>query len=420
VDTPADTAFDPEVAALALLDALADGDDGLAEDLLAEVGEEPGDSDPDPPTPDTLAGGTGSDDAPDTALKSLSLPPRVLAAVRLHRRASDGERAELVRLAAEDPEGYERLVDDEVVGMAEDELFAKSAAHAPAGGVTVQGKEYKGGEFIPAEVMERATDEEKAAVGGNVPGGESGGPPQTPDWLDRRKPRFAGPTHYHGTPEQIAGFDGRPTSFTTNEHHAKNFGENLHAVKLDVRKPLDLTALGSGAADGDGAVSGRQIAEALAEHGIVVDIDPDRRGWTTNILRPHLPEIFRQGRALGFDGLRVADFKDFEADEVMPFSPRQVKVVAVNGVKPGAKQKTGRDFAAAFREAIAGGFDRRLDVGALRLADDDPLADLVDAAKKGRYGPAAAELAADALGWGYTANMVHKVLGGLDRLGSEG
>jgi hypothetical protein len=107
--------FDPEVAALALLDALADGDDGLAEDLLAEVGEEPGDSDPDPPTPDTLAGGTESDDAPDTSLKSLALPPRVLAAVRLHRRASDAERAELVRLAAEDPEGYERLVDDEVV-----------------------------------------------------------------------------------------------------------------------------------------------------------------------------------------------------------------------------------------------------------------------------------------------------------------
>jgi hypothetical protein len=106
MDTPA---FDPEVSALALLDALAEGDDDVADALVAEFG---GDG---PDSPDTLAGGTGSDDAPDTALKSLALPPRVLAAVRLHRRASDAERAELVRLAAEDPEGYERLVDDEVV-----------------------------------------------------------------------------------------------------------------------------------------------------------------------------------------------------------------------------------------------------------------------------------------------------------------
>lgn len=45
-------------------------------------------------------------------------------------------------------------------------VFLKAAEHAPAGGVKVQGKEYTGGQFIPADVMQRATAEERAAVSG--------------------------------------------------------------------------------------------------------------------------------------------------------------------------------------------------------------------------------------------------------------
>ena len=47
-------------------------------------------------------------------------------------------------------------------------VVEKAAAHAPKGGVSVQGKDYTGGEFIPADVMARATDEEKAAVEGGA------------------------------------------------------------------------------------------------------------------------------------------------------------------------------------------------------------------------------------------------------------
>lgn len=99
--------IDPDVYALAMLDALAEGDDDTADALLAEVGGDDGD---------------GTTDAPDTTdttdadlLKSL--PPRVAAAVRLHQQADDAGRAELVRLAADDPEGYERLIDDAVAEM---------------------------------------------------------------------------------------------------------------------------------------------------------------------------------------------------------------------------------------------------------------------------------------------------------------
>jgi hypothetical protein len=48
----------------------------------------------------------------------------------------------------------------------EPEPVRLSAAHAPKGGVTVAGKHFVGGEFIPSEVMEKATPEEKAAVSG--------------------------------------------------------------------------------------------------------------------------------------------------------------------------------------------------------------------------------------------------------------
>lgn len=45
-------------------------------------------------------------------------------------------------------------------------LQMSDTAHAPVGGVTIQGKKFAGGEFIPGEVMEKATAKEKAAVSG--------------------------------------------------------------------------------------------------------------------------------------------------------------------------------------------------------------------------------------------------------------
>lgn len=53
-----------------------------------------------------------------------------------------------------------------------DHRVRKSAQHAPHA-MTVQGKEYRGGEFIPAEVMELATPEEKAKVDGGAGGGDT-------------------------------------------------------------------------------------------------------------------------------------------------------------------------------------------------------------------------------------------------------
>lgn len=39
------------------------------------------------------------------------------------------------------------------------------AAHAPVGGTTIRGKHYRGGEFIPAEVVDSLSDDETDKAG---------------------------------------------------------------------------------------------------------------------------------------------------------------------------------------------------------------------------------------------------------------
>lgn len=77
------------------------------------------------------------------------------------------------------------------------QVFVKGGAHAPAGGVSVQGKDYKGGQFIPGEVMAKATPEEKEAVHGkktdaaiDAHGGDQppvAKPPQIPKSTDKSR-----------------------------------------------------------------------------------------------------------------------------------------------------------------------------------------------------------------------------------------
>jgi hypothetical protein len=89
-------------------------------------------------------------------------PAAILYAALLANADGDDDTARDLGELIGDPEQAEVLADGEVVAKA----FRKASVHAPAGGVTVGGKEYKGGEFIPGDVMDKATDEEKAAVEG--------------------------------------------------------------------------------------------------------------------------------------------------------------------------------------------------------------------------------------------------------------
>ncbi len=76
-------------------------------------------------------------------------------------------------------------------------LFVRLAqVHAPKGGVAVGGKKFKGGEFIPGEVLEKATREEKAKIEGerqsNVPEWIETANLFNPDFDDDAGDRFEG------------------------------------------------------------------------------------------------------------------------------------------------------------------------------------------------------------------------------------
>lgn len=140
--------------------------------------------------------------------------------------------------------------------------------------------------------------------------------------------------YYHGTNEDFESFDDvqeHGISFTDNKHHSHEFGGTLYEVRLNIKNPLDLTHLGSGAGEEgeqDERVSTDQIRATLSEVGIKIQFGRFRKGWTTDLLRSVMPEVIKQARALGYDALRVEDFKEFEATETVVFDPKQIKVIA--------------------------------------------------------------------------------------------
>lgn len=143
-------------------------------------------------------------------------------------------------------------------------------------------------------------------------------------------PEFSKTDYYHGTNDAIDAFKnatGRGISFTDNPHHSDEFGGNLYKVRLSAKNPIDLTSLGSGAGEGDGQVSTDQIKDALEQYGIRIKVSRNRQGWTTDLLRPFMPEIIQQASAMGYDAVVVDDFKEFEATETVVFDPKQIKVV---------------------------------------------------------------------------------------------
>jgi hypothetical protein len=104
-------------------------------------------------------------------------PPPSNPTVGERMKAVSGRWAKLFdRLTGGTGEGLESGEVVELVPAPEAERYA--AAHAPPGGVTVQGKEYPGGQFIPADVMARATAAEREAVAGGRAAGPGGATPK--------------------------------------------------------------------------------------------------------------------------------------------------------------------------------------------------------------------------------------------------
>lgn len=78
--------------------------------------------------------------------------------------------------------------------------FAEGTHHAPSGGITIGGTFYKGGEFVPGEVVAKATKEERA----KLERGEGDKPAAEPHTLTRHE--------FHKQEKEKAGYDPQATN----------------------------------------------------------------------------------------------------------------------------------------------------------------------------------------------------------------
>lgn len=130
--------------------------------------------------------------------------------------------------------------------------FSNEAMHAPAGGVTIHGKRYEGGEFIPSAVVDSLSEEDRGKL--EMHGTRSGG--NAADAGDEVEA-------FHGTSREFdefdpdkagenidAGFFGAGTYFTSDPELGKYYARSgqgrkpdakrkLHSAALKIQKPYD-------------------------------------------------------------------------------------------------------------------------------------------------------------------------------------
>lgn len=171
-----------------------------------------------------------------------------------------------------------------------------SAVHAPKGGATVAGKQFRGGEFIPKEVMAQATPQEKAKLTGGQAGGASksaevSGSQQTP-----QQPSAAQPQGQAAQPKPLPVSPGavNKAGRDTFEQHQSNgqwspARQKLHQQIIDKhfagKKPAPQGAaiayvLGGGPASGKSSI-------VNAGH---LKVDPDTIHIDSDAIKAEIPE----------------------------------------------------------------------------------------------------------------------------------
>lgn len=118
----------------------------------------------------------------------MTAVPYLLALLMAKAEGDDDTAAELADVLGDEEHAVALLEMAEGGEGSEAKAFRKAAAHAPAGGVTVGGVHYTGGQFIPGDVMENATPEERAVVEG---GGDPAGRPAVSDENKEVDPELA-------------------------------------------------------------------------------------------------------------------------------------------------------------------------------------------------------------------------------------
>jgi len=226
-----------------------------------------------------------------------------------------------------------------------------AAAHAPKGGVTIQGKRFTGGQFIPAEVMAAATDAERRAVAG----GESRDKPLPPEGGVKLKDPAQRRAHAApaASPPHISPEMPRPAPIAVSPRYesAEAFGASLGAAYEAAGHPADVAA----------RVAGRLPAAALprlAAHLASVTVHPSPDG-VMHAFYDGDPELrstppARRQRCLGFyDGATGVLETDGGADPVGTLAHELTH--AIDKIGPGAYLSDSDEWRYVWSRELRGG-----------------------------------------------------------------
>jgi DNA topoisomerase IB len=147
-----------------------------------------------------------------------------------------------------------------------------------AGGVTIQGKKYEGGEFIPGDVMERATEEEKRTIRGE---GEEFQKPKEKKINQGERKKLA--VEKTGDQEPSEQSEKKAASISSNAYSPEAYAYAPEWIKIAARNnkispKLQLTAYSYSSTHVAIGPSIQEIHGFLTE-ALNRDVEPFRDGW---------------------------------------------------------------------------------------------------------------------------------------------
>lgn len=257
---------------------------------------------------------------------------RLAAAPRVTEFAADtvGLQVLMERIKGDDTGRYDALLCaalehaetlEEAVALAdeaaEEGTAGFAAHHAPVGGVSIQGKRYPGGEFIPVEVMAQATAKEKQAVAGQPAKPEKGKAPKARAVLDPSK-MGAARKEGKGRDAKIVMEDGSPAPA-----HVKP--GMVRGDWLDVKVSLD--------PDSDFVVAAREKDNEDGTPGVAVTVYSE--SWD---MRQAATKFARTREGLLARGQMDAEVQRDRADPKKKDKADCVWLMREQGTRPGSEK----------------------------------------------------------------------------------
>lgn len=165
------------------------------------------------------------------------------------RMAGGPDQGELPQQIGQKPQQFSETPAEVVEVKPEPEAEQFSVVHAPAGGATVAGKKFKGGEFIPGDVLAKASPAEKAAL---KAGGKEKPAEQSPATAQPKSKRAPVPQQEptERTKSEIAKASAKRVDKSiqryAEEYNEPRFAKAMGGVSFPDSEPVDVVVGESG------------------------------------------------------------------------------------------------------------------------------------------------------------------------------